>query len=57
MFLALDKIGRDLEEPFSNTIYDLPLTSIATTIEINLRQMLGERDLPPPIKPLGGVLW
>lgn len=57
MFLALDKIGRDLEDPFSNTIYDLPLTSIATTIEINLRQMLGERDLPPPVKPLGGVLW
>lgn len=57
MFLALDRIGRDLEDPFENTIYDLPLTSISTSIEINLRQLLGERGIPPPIKPLGGVLW
>lgn len=57
MFLALDKIGRDLEDPFDNTIYDLPLTSITTTIDINLRQLLGEHDLPPPIEPVGGVLW
>lgn len=57
MFLALDKIGRDLENPFDNTIYDLPLTSITTTIEINLRQLLGEHELPSPIKPVGGVLW
>ncbi len=57
MFLALDRIGRDLEDPFENTIYDLPLTSIATTIETNLRQMLAEKDLPPAIKPVHGVLW
>ena len=38
MFLALDRIGRDLEDPFDNTIYDLPLTSIATE----------HRDQPPP---------
>ncbi len=57
MFLALDRIGRDLEDPFSNTIYDLPLTSITTGIETNLRQMLGETELPPPINPVGGVLW
>ena len=24
MFLALDKIGRDLEDPFDNTIFDVP---------------------------------
>ena len=57
MFLALDKIGRDLEDPFDNTIYDVPMTAIATTIETNLRQLLGEHVLPEPIKPVGGVLW
>ena len=57
MFLALDKIGRDLEDPFENTIYDLPLTSISTTIETNLRQTLGERELPSPVVPIHGVLW
>ncbi len=57
MFLALDKIGRDLEDPFENTIYDVPLTSITTTIEINLRQLLGETVLPEANKPVHGVLW
>lgn len=57
MFLALDKIGRDLEDPFDNQIYDLPLTAICRTIEINLRQMLGETKLPEPEKPIHGVLW
>ena len=57
MFLALDKIGRDLEDPFENTIYDLPLTSITTTIEINLRQMLGETSLPEAATPTNGILW
>jgi ion channel-forming bestrophin family protein len=57
IFLALDKIGRDLEDPFENTIYDVPLTSITTTIEVNLRQMLGETVLPEAKKPVRGVLW
>jgi ion channel-forming bestrophin family protein len=57
IFLALDKIGRDLEDPFENTIYDLPLTAITTTIEINLRQMLEETALPATEKPVHGVLW
>ena len=57
IFLALDKIGRDLEDPFENTIYDVPLTAITTTIEVNLRQMLGETALPKPQAPVHGVLW
>jgi putative membrane protein len=57
MFLALDQIGRDLEDPFENTIYDVPLTSITTTIEINLRQLLGETVLPQATTPVHGVLW
>ena len=57
IFLALDKIGRDLEDPFDNTIYDVPLTAITTTIETNLRQTLGERELPEPEVPVRGVLW
>ena len=57
IFLALDKIGRDLENPFHNAVNDVPMTAIATTIEINLRQMLGETKLPPPVIPVKDVLW
>ncbi|WP_158941657.1 bestrophin family protein [Granulicella sp. S190] len=57
IFLALDKIGRDLEDPFDNTIYDVPLTSITTTIETNLRQLLGESELPAATVVVNAVLW
>ncbi len=57
MFLALDKIGKDLEDPFDNKIYDIPLTAICTTIETNLRQLLHEEHLPVPEVPIRGVLW
>ena len=57
MFLALDKIGRDLEDPFDNKIYDVPLTSITRTIDINLRQLLGDAELPKAEEPVHGVLW
>jgi putative membrane protein len=57
IFLALDKIGRDLDNPFENTIYDVPMTALTTTIEINLRQLLGETVLPESEKPVRGVLW
>ncbi len=57
IFLALDRIGRDLENPFDNTIYDIPLSAMSRTIEINLRQAMGERSLPEQLQPVAGVLW
>ena len=57
LFLALERIGRVLEDPFENRINDVSMTAIATTIEINLRQMLGETELPPPVQPIDGILW
>jgi putative membrane protein len=57
IFLALDQIGRDLEAPFDNTEHDVPITSIARTIEINLRQALNDRNVPEPLAVVDGILW
>jgi putative membrane protein len=57
ILMLLDKIGRDLEEPFNNTIHDVPLSSICRTIEINLRQQLEEEELPAPREAVHGALW
>jgi ion channel-forming bestrophin family protein len=57
MFFALDKIGRDLESPFEDSPHDIALTSISRTIEINLRQMMGDKEVPEPLAPVNGVLW
>ena len=56
LFLALDAIGRAIETPFDGGANDTPMTALCRTIEINLRQTLGERELPPPVQPVGGIL-
>jgi len=33
------------------------LAAICRTIEINLRQMLQEAEIPADLKPVNGVLW
>lgn len=55
-FFGLDAIGDDIEQPFETEDNDLPLDAISRTIEINLLQSLGESNVPPPLKPINGVL-
>lgn len=45
-FFGLDSVGDQLEEPFGFDPNDLPLDGLCTTIEINLRERLGEGELP-----------
>ena len=55
-FYLLDQIGRDLEDPFTNSIHDVPMGAITTTIEIDLLQMAGETEVPKPRQPVDGIL-
>ncbi len=57
VFLTLEKISRGLKDPFNNSISDTPMNAICRTIEIDLREMLGEKDIPPPIEPIKGILY
>ncbi len=45
-FLGLDAIGGEIEDPFGSDPNDLPLSQFTRMIEMNLRQRLGETDLP-----------
>lgn len=51
MFSVLGTIGKFLEDPFTTAPNALALTAICRNIEINLRQALGEKDIPPALKP------
>lgn len=53
---GLDAIGEEVEDPFGMDTNDLPLLAISTNIEINLRQMIGDADVPAPVRPEGFVL-
>jgi ion channel-forming bestrophin family protein len=50
-FFGLDALGDELEDPFGTQPNALPIEALAETIEINLREAMGETDLPPLPKP------
>ena len=52
VFVSTQINGMSLINPFENTPASIPLDQIARTIEINLLQMLGEKEIPEPIKPV-----
>jgi putative membrane protein len=56
VLLVLNRIGKNLEDPFEDSAYDIPMSSLSRTIEINLRQQLGEVQLPPSIPVVDDVL-
>ncbi|WP_370188092.1 bestrophin family protein [Aeromicrobium sp.] len=56
MFLLAVQVGKDLADPFSDDVHDVPMTAISRTIEIDLLEMIGA-DAPGPVTPVGQVLW
>jgi ion channel-forming bestrophin family protein len=57
LFIAMDAVGADVEAPFEDGYSDTPMTALCRTIEINLRQMLGEKDVPAALQPENGLLY
>lgn len=55
-FYGLDMIGDELEMPFGTDDNDLPLEQLSTMMEVNVRERLGETDLPPLRQPVNNVL-
>lgn len=57
VFAIIGKVGEVNEDPFENRITDVPLTAMCNTIERDLREMLGEKDLPKKLEPENGFLY
>jgi len=52
VFVSTQINGMNLVDPFENNVAGIPLNQITRTIEINLLQMMGETDTPPPVTPI-----
>lgn len=57
IFFALDSIARGIENPFENNYNDTPMSALCRTIEINLKQMAGEKDVPQAAQAINGFLY
>lgn len=56
VYVMMEIIGDYSENPFQGMSSDIPMLSLCRVIEIDLREMLQETDLPPKIEPKNGVL-
>lgn len=55
VFLMMELVGDYSENPFEGLGNDIPMLALCRTIEIDLKEMLGE-ELPPAIQPVKNVL-
>ncbi|MBS7542189.1 bestrophin family protein [Ancylobacter oerskovii] len=55
-FFGLDSLSSEMEEPFGTRPNAVPIAAIASTVEINLREALGETDLPELPQPVDMIL-
>ncbi|MEO1052268.1 MAG: bestrophin family ion channel [Bacteroidota bacterium] len=56
IYVMMEVVGDYSENPFQGMANDIPMLSLCRTIEIDLREMLGEKDLPPPIEAKQNIL-
>ena len=56
IFFLMEKIGDYSENPFEGSYNDVPITSIAKAIEIDLREMINDENIPQPEKEENGFL-
>ena len=55
-FHTLDTVGESSVNPFEGSANDVPITQISRTIEIDMRDMLDEKELPQPITPKNNIV-
>lgn len=56
VFTTMEKVGEATENPFEGGANDVPISALSRTIEIDLREMLDENELPEPVKPVNNIL-
>lgn len=56
VFGTMELIGDYSENPFEGLTNDIPMFAMCRGIEADLRQMIGDTDLPEPVKAVDGIL-
>lgn len=56
VYVMMELVGDYSENPFQGMGFDIPMLSLCRTIEIDLLEMLGEKELPPSIEARNGIL-
>ncbi|CAG5000147.1 hypothetical protein DYBT9275_02402 [Dyadobacter sp. CECT 9275] len=57
VFMFMEYVGDISENPFEGLLNDTPVGTIVRNIEIDLKDMLGEEEIPEKLKPYFGALF
>ncbi len=56
MYTTLEQVGVSTENPFEGGANDVPIAQINRMIEIELRELLGDNDLPRLLRPRNNII-
>ncbi len=56
VYVMMEIVGDYTENPFQGMANDIPMLNLCRVIEIDMREMLGETDLPPAVEAVNGGL-
>jgi putative membrane protein len=56
VYTSLDQVGESTENPFEGSPNDVPISQMSRTVEIDIREMLAEVDIPQALKPQNNIV-
>ena len=56
MYVSLDQVGESTSNPFEGSANDVPMAQISRLVEIELRELLGETELPSLLRPTNQII-
>jgi putative membrane protein len=57
VFVTIELVGHISEDPFEHQMNDVPMSALCRALEIDLRQMLGETEVPAQLEAEQGILY
>jgi len=56
VFTSLEQVGESTENPFEGSANDVPISQMSRNVEIDIREMLGETNLPQALQPKNDIV-
>lgn len=55
-YTSLEQVGESTENPFEGSANDVPISQMSRAVEIDMREMIGETDLPDSLQPMNKIV-
>lgn len=56
VYTSLEQVGESTENPFEGSANDVPISQMSRAVEIDIKEMLGETNLPPALQPQNNIV-